>query len=77
MMYKYKCENKYHEIEAKVKKMQLIERIHLKVAYGPSATVMAILAMLDFYFGSFANVIVQWYGGGRKRENLKGRRPRW
>ena len=32
MMYTHKCEVKYHKIEAKVKKMELIGRIHLKVA---------------------------------------------
>ena len=32
LVYKHKCEVKYHKIEAKVKKMELIRRIHLKVA---------------------------------------------
>ena len=54
MTYKHKCEDKYHEIEAKVKKMKLTEQIHLKVANGLSATVMEILAMLDFYLTSLS-----------------------
>ena len=50
MVFKNKCEVKYHKLTAKVKKKELIGQIHLKVAYDPSAAVMAILAMLDFHF---------------------------
>ena len=49
MVYKNKCEVKYHKLTAKVKKMELIGQIHMKKVYGPSGAVMEILAMLDFH----------------------------
>ena len=43
MAYMNKYEVKYHKPTAKVKKMEIIGRVHLKVAYGPPAAVMAII----------------------------------